>query len=36
MNVLLGFVPPTSGTAYLFGIDVRQPIAANASAIYPN
>src|SRR5271154_3200395 len=27
MNVLLGFVPPTSGAAYLFGIDVRQPIA---------
>ena len=27
MNVLLGFVPPTSGTASLFGIDVRQPIA---------
>jgi ABC-2 type transport system ATP-binding protein len=27
MNVLLGFVPPTSGQAFLFGVDVRQPIA---------
>ena len=27
INVLLGFIPPTRGTAYLFGIDVRQPIA---------
>src|SRR5271155_5388058 len=27
INVLLGFVPPKSGAAYLFGIDVRQPIA---------
>jgi ABC-2 type transport system ATP-binding protein len=27
MNVLLGFVQPTSGAASLFGIDVRQPIA---------
>ena len=27
INVLLGFVPPTRGAAYLFGIDVRQPIA---------
>jgi len=27
INVLLGFVPPTSGSASLFGIDVRQPIA---------
>jgi ABC-2 type transport system ATP-binding protein len=27
MNVLLGFVNPTSGVAKLFGVDVRQPIA---------
>ena len=27
MNVLLGFVPPTSGSASLFGIDVLRPIA---------
>ena len=27
INVLLGFTPPTSGTAYIFDIDVRQPIA---------
>jgi ABC-2 type transport system ATP-binding protein len=35
MNVLLGFVPPTSGTAYLFGIDVRQPIARQRIGYLP-
>src|ERR1700684_2110872 len=27
MNVLLGFVNATSGSAFIFGVDVRQPIA---------
>ena len=27
MNLLLGFVNATSGAAYLFGVDVREPIA---------
>src|SRR5471030_1269556 len=35
MNVLLGFVSPTSGTAYLFGIDVRQPIARQRIGYLP-
>src|SRR5580704_3273085 len=35
MNVLLGFVPPTSGSAYLFGIDVRQPIARQRIGYLP-
>jgi ABC-2 type transport system ATP-binding protein len=35
MNVLLGFVPPTSGAAYLFGIDVRQPIARRRIGYLP-
>ena len=35
MNVLLGFVPPTAGTAYLFGIDVRQPIARQRIGYLP-
>jgi ABC-2 type transport system ATP-binding protein len=35
MNVLLGFVPPTSGTAFLFGIDVRQPIARQRIGYLP-
>jgi len=35
MNVLLGFVRPTSGTAYLFGIDVRQPIARQRIGYLP-
>jgi ABC-2 type transport system ATP-binding protein len=35
MNVLLGFVPPTSGTAYLFGIDIRQPIARQKIGYLP-
>ena len=35
MNVLLGFLPPTSGTAYLFDIDVRQPIARQRIGYLP-
>ena len=35
MNVLLGFLPPTSGTASLFGIDVRQPIARRRIGYLP-
>src|SRR2546423_5576710 len=35
MNVLLGFIQPTSGTAYLFGIDVRQPIARQRIGYLP-
>jgi len=35
MNVLLGFIPPTRGTAYLFGIDVRQPIARQRIGYLP-
>lgn len=35
MNVLLGFVPPTSGAAALFGIDVRQPIARQRIGYLP-
>lgn len=35
MNVLLGFVPPTSGSAYLFGVDVRQPIARQRIGFLP-
>jgi ABC-2 type transport system ATP-binding protein len=35
MNVLLGFVPPTSGSAYLFGEDVRQPIARQRIGFLP-
>ena len=35
MNVLLGFVPPTSGMASLFGIDVRQPIARQRIGYLP-
>ncbi len=35
MNVLLGFVPPTRGTASLFGIDVRQPIARQRIGYLP-
>src|ERR1700690_3120454 len=35
MNVLLGFVPPTSGAAYFFGIDVRQPIARQRIGYLP-
>jgi ABC-2 type transport system ATP-binding protein len=35
INVLLGFIPPTHGTAYLFGIDVRQPIARRRIGYLP-
>src|ERR1700709_442488 len=35
MNVLLGFVPPTRGAAYLFGIDVRRPIARQRIGYLP-
>src|SRR5665213_1454005 len=35
INVLLGFVQPTSGAAGLFGIDVRQPIARQRIGYLP-
>lgn len=35
INVLLGFIPPTSGTAHLFGIDVRQPVARQRIGYLP-
>jgi ABC-2 type transport system ATP-binding protein len=35
INVLLGFVLPTRGAAYLFGIDVRQPIARQRIGYLP-
>ncbi|HXG49287.1 MAG TPA: ABC transporter ATP-binding protein [Methylomirabilota bacterium] len=35
MNVLLGFVPPSSGTARLFGVDVREPIARQRIGYLP-
>lgn len=35
INVLLGFVQPTSGVASLFGIDVRQPIARQRIGYLP-
>lgn len=35
MNVLLGFIPPTSGKASLFGIDVQQPIARQRIGYLP-
>ena len=35
MNVLLGFVPPTSGQASIFGVDVRQPIARQRIGYLP-
>lgn len=35
MNVLLGFVNPTSGTASLFGVDVRQPVARQRIGYLP-
>lgn len=35
MNVLLGFVNATSGEAYLFGTDVRQPIARQRIGYLP-
>ncbi len=35
MNVLLGFVPPTKGAAFLFGEDVRQPISRQRIGYLP-
>ena len=35
MNVLLGYVHPTSGAAYLFDVDVRQPIARQRIGYLP-
>src|SRR5882724_8153895 len=35
MNVLLGFVNPTSGSAFLFGVDVREPIARQRIGYLP-
>jgi ABC-2 type transport system ATP-binding protein len=35
MNVLLGFVNATSGAAFLFGVDVREPIARQRIGYLP-
>ncbi len=35
MNVLLGFVPPTSGTADIFGVNVQQTIARQRLGYLP-
>jgi ABC-2 type transport system ATP-binding protein len=35
MNVLLGFVPPTNGSAAIFGVDVREPIARQRIGYLP-
>jgi ABC-2 type transport system ATP-binding protein len=35
MNVLLGFVNATAGAAYLFGVDVREPIARQRIGYLP-
>src|SRR5260221_1083082 len=35
MNVLLGFVNATSGSAFLFGVDVREPIARQPIGYLP-
>src|SRR2546426_4794681 len=35
MNVLLGFVPPTSGQAWMFGVNVRDPIARQRIGYLP-
>jgi ABC-2 type transport system ATP-binding protein len=35
MQVLLGFTPPTSGSAALFGVDVRRPIARQRIGYLP-
>lgn len=35
INVLLGFVPPTSGEAYIFGTSVRSPIARQRIGYLP-
>jgi ABC-2 type transport system ATP-binding protein len=35
MNVLLGFVPATAGDAYLFGVNVREPVARQRIGYLP-
>lgn len=35
MNVLLGFVTPTSGNAFIFGVNVRDPIARQRIGYLP-
>lgn len=35
MNVLLGFVTPTAGSAWLFGVNVREPIARQRLGYLP-
>jgi ABC-2 type transport system ATP-binding protein len=35
MNVLLGFVNPTAGNAYIFGVNVRDPIARQRIGYLP-
>ncbi len=35
INVLLGFVNPTAGNAYLFGVNVREPIARQRIGYLP-
>src|SRR5258707_4190596 len=35
MNVLLGFVNPSSGSAFLFGVNVREPIARQRIGYLP-
>jgi ABC-2 type transport system ATP-binding protein len=35
MNVLLGFVPPTQGDAFLFGVSVKEPIARQRIGYLP-
>ncbi|MCS7337266.1 MAG: ABC transporter ATP-binding protein [Verrucomicrobiae bacterium] len=35
INVLLGFVAPTAGNAYLFGVNVREPIARQRIGYLP-
>src|ERR1044072_2961356 len=35
MNVLLGYVNPTGGSAYLFDVDVRKPIARQRLGYLP-
>ncbi len=35
MNVLLGFLSPTAGAAYIFGVNVREPIARQRIGYLP-
>jgi ABC-2 type transport system ATP-binding protein len=35
INILLGFIEPTSGYATIFGVDTRQPIARNRIGYLP-